>query len=262
MGGARFELRLLGGFDLVVDGRPVPTSASSQRLLAFLALRGSAVPRPYVAGSLWPDATDQRAAANLRVAVWRTPAAADGLISSERGAHPSRRRRRRRPPARDAAAEAVLHDGARSEPTVGNSRTPARVTVEGSEPGELDGGLLGADLLPGWSDEWVIPERERLRQLRLHALEARCWRLVERGASADAIDLGLTAVAAEPLRESAQRCLIGAHLAEGNLGEAIRVVRVVPFSAVVGAGAAPIAAHGGADTGNRRHLTGLSAAHR
>jgi len=34
-----------------------------------------------------------------------------------------------------------------------------------------------------------------------------------------------TAVAAEPLRESAQRALITAHLAEGNQGEAIRQYR-------------------------------------
>ena len=32
--------------------------------------------------------------------------------------------------------------------------------------------LIGQDLLMGWYDDWVLLERERLRELRLHALEA------------------------------------------------------------------------------------------
>ncbi|HEX9311675.1 MAG TPA: bacterial transcriptional activator domain-containing protein, partial [Actinomycetota bacterium] len=42
------------------------------------------------------------------------------------------------------------------------------------------------------------------------------------GRFAEAVESGLAAVAAEPLRESAHRCLINAYLAEGNAGEAIR----------------------------------------
>ena len=38
----------------------------------------------------------------------------------------------------------------------------------------------------------------------------------------ETIDAGLVAVRAEPLRESAHRVLIKAHLAEGNHGEASR----------------------------------------
>ena len=37
-----------------------------------------------------------------------------------------------------------------------------------------------------------------------------------------AVEAGLAAVAAEPLRESAHRALIAAHLAEGNRSEAMR----------------------------------------
>jgi DNA-binding SARP family transcriptional activator len=42
------------------------------------------------------------------------------------------------------------------------------------------------------------------------------------GRFGEAVQAGLAAVKAEPLRESAQRSLIRAHLAEGNLGEALR----------------------------------------
>jgi DNA-binding SARP family transcriptional activator len=68
----------------------------------------------------------------------------------------------------------------------------------------------------------VLVERERFHQLRLHALEAVCDRLITAGRYGEAIDAGLAAVAAEPLRESAHRVLIKAHLAEGNHGEADR----------------------------------------
>src|SRR4029079_7200585 len=63
--------------------------------------------------------------------------------------------------------------------------------------------LLAVDLLPDWYDEWVVLERERFRQLRLHALEALCERLVAAGRRGEAVQAGLAAVAGEPLRESA-----------------------------------------------------------
>jgi DNA-binding SARP family transcriptional activator len=68
----------------------------------------------------------------------------------------------------------------------------------------------------------VLVERERFRQLRLHALEALCRRLTGDGLHAEAVDAGIAAIAAEPLRESAHRALMSAHVAEGNRGEAMR----------------------------------------
>jgi DNA-binding SARP family transcriptional activator len=87
---------------------------------------------------------------------------------------------------------------------------------------ELAPAALARDLLPDWYDDWVVLERERFRQLRLHALEALCRRLTEAGRFGAAVQAGLAAVAGEPLRESAHRILIQAHLAEGNPGEAVR----------------------------------------
>ena len=79
------------------------------------------------------------------------------------------------------------------------------------------------DLLPGWSEDWVIFEREHIRQRLLHALEALSRHLVAVGRCADAVNAAMWAVGAGPLRESAIRVLIEAHLAEGNLVEARRV---------------------------------------
>jgi DNA-binding SARP family transcriptional activator len=78
------------------------------------------------------------------------------------------------------------------------------------------------DLLPGWYDDWVIFERERIRQRLLHALEALSRRFVEGNRCAEGVEAAISAVSADPLRESANRVLIEAYLAEGNLIEARR----------------------------------------
>jgi DNA-binding SARP family transcriptional activator len=80
------------------------------------------------------------------------------------------------------------------------------------------------DLLPGWYDDWTILERERLRQRLLRALESLSALLSRAGRHADAVESALAAVCAEPLRESAQRALVEAYLAERNECEARRAL--------------------------------------
>jgi two-component SAPR family response regulator len=99
----------------------------------------------------------------------------------------------------------------------------AAADVEAASPRSLDRGLIGrlsGELLPGWSEEWVVIERERLRNRRLHALEKMSVWLSRHGDHAAAIDAALAALATDPLRETAHRALIQALLAEGNRSEA------------------------------------------
>ena len=84
------------------------------------------------------------------------------------------------------------------------------------------GALLRGELLPDWYDDWLIIERERFRQLRLHGLEALSERLLALERYGEAAETALSAIAGEPLRESAHRALIRVHLAEGNPSEALR----------------------------------------
>ncbi|MGY1684977.1 BTAD domain-containing putative transcriptional regulator [Geodermatophilus sp. SYSU D00867] len=97
-------------------------------------------------------------------------------------------------------------------------RDPASCLTDVDVP---DVGLRG-ELLPGWYDDWVLLERERLRQLRMHALEDAAARLAVAGRYGDALQAAYAAVRAEPLRESAHRVVIRVHLAEGNAAEALR----------------------------------------
>jgi DNA-binding SARP family transcriptional activator len=100
-----------------------------------------------------------------------------------------------------------------------------------AQSGYLSANLLASvpvsgELLPDWYEDWVLMERERFRQLRLHALESLCHQFSAAGMPWLAVEAGLGAVAAEPLRESAHRALIQAHLAIGNRSEAMRQFNV------------------------------------
>jgi DNA-binding SARP family transcriptional activator len=108
------------------------------------------------------------------------------------------------------------------------NRSARSVIDGGSSESSAHGSILlldprmTSDLLPGWYDEWVLAERERHRQLTLHALELLCTSMTGDGRYADAVLAGLAAINQEPLRESSHRALIGAHLAADNAGEALR----------------------------------------
>jgi DNA-binding SARP family transcriptional activator len=87
---------------------------------------------------------------------------------------------------------------------------------------DLSSSLFESDLLPTWCDEWVEPQRESYRQLRLHSLEAICDHLILRERFGEALEAAFMAVSTSPFRESAHRAVVLALLAEGNRGEALR----------------------------------------
>ena len=84
------SLSLLNAFELRCDGEVVGLPISAQRLLAFLALHERPLLRPYVAGTLWLEANDERAGASLRSfralpifgAIFRSPFSTAKKISS------------------------------------------------------------------------------------------------------------------------------------------------------------------------------------
>jgi DNA-binding SARP family transcriptional activator len=202
------RVRLLDGFGLELPGRTGPSAVDDlpravQRLVAHLCLAGRTT-RTAAAGRLWPDVPEDRAHGSLRSALWRLNRVAPGLV--EASGCVLRLAADVRVDARD------LVDWAR------------RATAPPAGPGDVavpDPALLG-DLLPGWYDDWVLVERERLRQLRMQALEAVAARLACLGRHGEALETAHAAIRAEPLRESAHRTVVRVHLAEGNVAEAVR----------------------------------------
>src|SRR4051794_8876718 len=64
-------INLFDGPYVTVDGQRLDVPEGGKRLLAYVCLVRGPVERRRVAGALWPDGDDVRAAGNLRSALWR-----------------------------------------------------------------------------------------------------------------------------------------------------------------------------------------------
>ncbi len=159
---SRVYLTLFGGFSVRSDAGPltVPTR-KAQALLAYLALPpGRAHPRDKLATLLWGDTAEEQARASLRQALFalRKALPAGTLVSEGETI--------------GLNAEAVAVDAAAFERRVA-AGTPAAL--------EEAAGLYQGDLLAGLAvkeaafEEWLLGERERLRELALEGWRS-CWR--------------------------------------------------------------------------------------
>jgi DNA-binding SARP family transcriptional activator len=197
------KLELLNSFELSVRDRVVTLRHGSQQLIAFVALNTGCVSRDYMFAVLWPESSRRQANGNLRTTLWRLPTEVRDIV----------------------AADAVsVRLSPEVDCDVDHFVTHARHMIAGAElPARINfGTAFHHDLLPTWYEDWVLLEREQLRQLRMRALESLAAALNAAGRHCEAIDAALMAVAAEPLRETGYRCLVEAHRAEGNQNEAVR----------------------------------------
>jgi DNA-binding SARP family transcriptional activator len=202
------SIRLLGDFRIHDHDRELALPPSTWRLVAYLALAGHPVTRRHTAHVLWLDKPERRAEANLRSALYRLNRTGLHIVQSDGQLL--------------ALTDRVAVDVSSVKEIAGrfwNGQTGCDIL-------ELDvDSLLDVELLPDWYDDFVEVERERLRQLVLHVLEAVATERGRRGDTGRALDLTWRAIAAAPWRESAHRLLISLHIAEANIAEAVRHYR-------------------------------------
>jgi DNA-binding SARP family transcriptional activator len=165
----QFAVRMLGGFGVYRDHRPVELPPSCRRLVAAVALRPRPVPRTWVCATLWPDAPPRKAIANLRSTLWRLrPPGADGLLDVE--------------PQSIALGPGVSVDWHDAVDLIHRLLSGAEPT--GSDP-DLVADLLpllrAGELLDGWTDPWNVDERTRYRALRMAALDVLTTPSADRG---------------------------------------------------------------------------------
>jgi DNA-binding SARP family transcriptional activator len=197
-------LNLLGGFSIIVNGESCEVPESCKRLLVFLALQESPQRRPVVAGTLWPNKPESRASANLRSSLWRLPEPSGFPLVNAAGA--------------TIQLSEHLHVDARMAEATGWAliRAPSAIVDD------VDPMLFFQELLPGWYEDWVVFERERLAQLQLHFLEALTYILIERERIVEALDVALRLVNTDPLREGSQRALLAVYCTDRNITQAHR----------------------------------------
>jgi DNA-binding SARP family transcriptional activator len=208
----RFVVRLLGDMQVRrgAAGAVVPIPARKVRaLLACLAIHlGRAHPRDRLAALLWPEVSDAQARQSLRQALAGLRRALAGarvlvLDADTVALDPSR----------------LDVDVTRFEQLVGGG---SRATLEQALA------LYESDLLTGFHakshtfDEWLLTERERLRELARQAFT----RLLEHQTRAGTVDAAVRTasrlLALDALHEDVHRALMRLYVAGGQRGAALR----------------------------------------
>jgi|GEM_PF-509569 len=208
------RLTLLGGLRLSpAEGREavVLPTRKARALLAYLASPpGRAHPRDKLAALFWGDRPDSQARASLRQELYRLRGA---LARVE-------------PTALRLIDDTVALDQASVEVDV---LLFERLVTEGT-PAALEAALAlyQGELLDGIApdapafEEWLLGERERLREQAIEAMASLLAHQRSTGALEAAVQTGLRLLALEPAQESVHRAVIRLHLRLGRRGAARR----------------------------------------
>ncbi len=213
------HIHLLGDFRLTSADAPVSpiNSPRLQALLAYLVLhRDAPQPRQHLAFLLWPDTSEGQARTNLRQLVHslkQTLPDADQLVHADAQ---TLQWRAETPFRLDVAAfEAALSqaDAAEQHGDVQDLRVALEQAI----------GVYQGDLLPSCYDDWIVPERERLRQAFTGALERLMLLLDSQGELRAAIASAQRLVRHDPLREETYCTLMRLYAASGDRAGVLRV---------------------------------------
>jgi predicted ATPase/DNA-binding SARP family transcriptional activator len=191
------RVRVLGGAELAVSGRPLVelASAKAAALLVYLAVTGTGHSRSALAGLLWSDLPEQTARANLRMVLSKL--------------------RRVLPDHLEVTRQAVAL--ASGQDVWVDAVEVARVAA-----GERDGGeLLAAvrlcrgEFLEGFEvpgaplfDEWLVGRRAAVRADMLAVMDRAVQLARDQGDRATGVEVARRMLELEPLQEEAHRALM------------------------------------------------------
>lgn len=204
------RVRLLGQFAVEWDGHTVELSARpAQSLLAYLLLNPVTHRRERLAGLLWPDSSEANARRNLRQALWQIRRAlgeqADMLLLVD---------------------EITLAFNTDSDYWL-DVDCIARSLEEATPLDELIRAVAvyTGELLPGFYDDWVLLERDRLQAQFERKLNLLLERLVETNRWTDVLQWGERWIALGYTPEPAYRALMLAHAGLGDMASVADVYR-------------------------------------
>ena len=198
------QIRLLGEFSLIYGGAPVPAVNTTRlrSLLAYLLVhRDASQPRHHLAYLFWPDATEEQARNNLRQMLHQLRHAlpdADRFLYADANTLCWRADASFSLDVADFERLLLRAEAVEYRPDRGVQRTALVQAVD----------LYRADLLPSCYDDWIVPERERLRQRYLWALAVLVRLLEAQRDYGGAIQYAQRWMRHDPLAEDAYRALM------------------------------------------------------
>ncbi|MEM7114811.1 MAG: BTAD domain-containing putative transcriptional regulator [Chloroflexota bacterium] len=211
---ASLTFQLLGRFAIYEDKAPL-TNFKQPRLQAFLSYlllaQDGPVSRQQLAFLFWPDSTDKQAQANLRKLLYelrrRLPQTNDLLEITSRTI-------------RWQANAAFSVDVTSFQAYVDQAKTAVGSTAA-KQALEKAVALYAGDLLPAFYDNWVLAERDRLRELYASALQ----RLAELAETERDYKAALAwtqrLLQYDPLRETSHQEMMRLHLLAGDRAKAL-----------------------------------------
>src|SRR5262245_36171297 len=209
---APLSLRLLGGFELEMDGRRLTLPPrKAQALLAYLALRpGRSHTREALTALLWSDTAGKQARQNLRQTVLRV-----------RRAFATARNRGFVVDGEQVALDTktVAVDVARFERLARQGTAETLQSAASLYQGPL---LEGLRVDTGPFEDWLQSERARLHEVAREVLTRLLDLQMRRGPLDAAVQTAGRLLAIDPLREDVHRTLMRLYLRQGRRGAALK----------------------------------------
>jgi DNA-binding SARP family transcriptional activator len=212
------RVSLLGDFSISYDDAPVTDidTPRLQSLLAYLLLHcGAPQSRAYLAFLFWPDTSESQARTNLRNLLHHLRHAlpdADAYLDVN---VQTLQWRWESPFSLDVAD----FEDALTKVEQAHNKSNSVAVLEGLKQAVA---LYQGDLLPSCYDDWIIPQRESLRQAFQDALEQLVGILEEQRDYTAAIQYAQRLLRYDPLHEATYRCLIRLYALNGDRANALR----------------------------------------
>jgi DNA-binding SARP family transcriptional activator len=206
------HIHLLGDFRLVYGDTPVIAinTLRLQSLLAYLVLhRYAPQSRSHLAFLLWPDSTEAQARTNLR---HQFHLLRQALPEADRFLYA------------DAQTLQWQSDAPSTLDVADFESRVAQVTSVKALQEAVE--LYFGDLLPSCYDDWILPERERLHQTFIEALERLIGRLEDERDYPTAISNAQRLLRYDPLHEETYRHLMRLYALSGDRASALRVYHI------------------------------------
>ncbi len=223
-------MRLLGNVEVRVGDVLVEAFVAPrlQSLLGYLIVhRNDAQSRQRLAFVLWPDSTEAQARTNLRQALHHVRHALPDVDALLRA---------------DGRTLQWLSGGSSVVDLIAFEEACARADrSHRREDLECAVSAYGGDLLPGCYDDWVEPERQRVRRRHVAVLERLTKLSEEEGDHRAAVRAAEQLVALDPLDEASCRWLMRLLAQTGQRGRALRVYHECVTTLADGLGVPPSA---------------------